>query len=110
MIYKKGDIVIVDFPFSNLTATKRRPALVLSKPHGQNIILSQISSKNKKPDKLKVFIDDTNTIGNLKFASCINVNMIFTIHNSLIYGKIARIDIYVENEIDIKLKKIFEIF
>ena len=28
--YKRGDIVLVPFPFSNQTATKKRPAVVVS--------------------------------------------------------------------------------
>jgi mRNA-degrading endonuclease toxin of MazEF toxin-antitoxin module len=30
MKYKKGDIVIIRFPFSDLTKTKKRPALIIS--------------------------------------------------------------------------------
>jgi mRNA interferase MazF len=30
MKYKKGDIVIIGFPFSELSSTKKRPALIIS--------------------------------------------------------------------------------
>lgn len=30
MIYKKWDIIIVPFPFSDLTANKKRPAFIIS--------------------------------------------------------------------------------
>ncbi|PIW85461.1 MAG: hypothetical protein COZ95_04435 [Nitrospirae bacterium CG_4_8_14_3_um_filter_50_41] len=29
-IYKRGDVVLVPFPFSDQTATKKRPAIVIS--------------------------------------------------------------------------------
>ncbi|MEH2172739.1 hypothetical protein [Nostoc sp.] len=40
----KGDIVIVPFLFSDLTKTKRRPALVIATLQGNDLILSQITS------------------------------------------------------------------
>ena len=37
--FVKGDVVVVPFPFSALTQAKRRPALVISKLEGYNIII-----------------------------------------------------------------------
>ncbi|AQS10343.1 PemK-like protein [Clostridium saccharobutylicum] len=42
----KGDIVVVPFPFSDLSQSKKRPALVLSDLDGEDLILSQITSQN----------------------------------------------------------------
>jgi len=41
----KGDVVVVPFPFSDLTQAKRRPALVVSVLEGDDVILSQITSQ-----------------------------------------------------------------
>jgi hypothetical protein len=38
-----GDVVIVPFPFSDLTQTKRRPALVVASLSGEDLILCQIT-------------------------------------------------------------------
>lgn len=35
-IYKVGDIILVPFPFTNLRASKRRPAVVVSKSSYQD--------------------------------------------------------------------------
>ena len=43
--FVKGDIVVLPFPFSDLSASKRRPALVLADLQGDDIILCQITSK-----------------------------------------------------------------
>jgi mRNA interferase MazF len=41
----KGDVVVVPFPFSDLTQAKRRPALVLAELEGDDLILCQITSQ-----------------------------------------------------------------
>ena len=43
----KGDIVVVPFPYSNLSAAKKRPAFVAASLNGEDIILCQITSKSK---------------------------------------------------------------
>ncbi len=43
--FVKGDIVVVPFPFSDLTHAKRRPAFVVTELDGNDIILCQITSK-----------------------------------------------------------------
>ena len=51
-MYKRGDIVLIPFPFADLTGTKIRPALVVStmayeKENG-NITVAMITSVNAK--------------------------------------------------------------
>lgn len=40
-----GDVVVVPFPFSDLSASKKRPALVVATLSGDDVILCQITSK-----------------------------------------------------------------
>jgi len=42
--FVKGDIVVINFPFSDLTGSKRRPALVIADLDGDDIILCQITT------------------------------------------------------------------
>lgn len=48
MAYQKGDIVLVPFPFTDLSATRTRPALVVSVPEYEtatgDIVCSMITS------------------------------------------------------------------
>ena len=44
--FVKGDVVVIPFPFSDLSGFKRRPALVLSDLPGDDILLCQITSQN----------------------------------------------------------------
>ena len=45
--FVKGDVVVVPFPFSDLTWVKRRPALVLAELEGDDLILCQITSQSR---------------------------------------------------------------
>lgn len=44
--FVKGDIVVVPFPFSDLSQLKRRPALVITELTGDDLILCQITSQS----------------------------------------------------------------
>lgn len=43
--FVKGDVVAVNFHFSDLSDNKRRPALVLMSLTGEDIILAEITTK-----------------------------------------------------------------
>jgi mRNA interferase MazF len=45
--FVKGDVVVIPFPYSDLSASKKRPALVLADLEGDDIILCQITSQNR---------------------------------------------------------------
>jgi mRNA interferase MazF len=50
--FVKGDIVVIPFPFSDLSGSKKRPALVLADLQGDDIILCQITSQQTKASML----------------------------------------------------------
>jgi len=56
--FVKGDVVVIPFPFSDLSGSKRRPALVISNLEGNDLILCQITSKNIKDDYAIELKDD----------------------------------------------------
>jgi mRNA interferase MazF len=45
--FVKGDVVVVPFPFSDLSGSKKRPAFVIADLPGDDIVLCQITSKHK---------------------------------------------------------------
>lgn len=45
-IFMKGEVVIIPFPNSDLSTSKKRPALVIADLKGYDVILSQITTSS----------------------------------------------------------------
>ncbi|OPY50484.1 MAG: hypothetical protein A4E49_02702 [Methanosaeta sp. PtaU1.Bin112] len=56
--FVRGDVVVVPFPFSDLTEAKRRPAFVLAELDGDDRILCQITSQ-QFADRYAVTINES---------------------------------------------------
>lgn len=82
--FVKGDVVIVPFPFSDLSAAKRRPALVVAALAGDDVILCQITSKAISDGYALAISDDDFTSGGLRQESNIRPNRIFTADSNII--------------------------
>ncbi|HJH31329.1 MAG TPA: type II toxin-antitoxin system PemK/MazF family toxin [Methanosarcinaceae archaeon] len=83
----KGDVVVIPFPFSDLSASKRRPALVVADLGGNDVILCQITSVARN-DRFSIPLtrSDFNE-GKLKLESRIRPNRLFTADRSIIEYK-----------------------
>ena len=90
--FVKGDIVVIPFPFSDLSGSKKRPALVLADLQGDDIILCQITSHQTK-DKYAIAIKDSDfKIDKLTVSSNIRPNRIFTADKNIIIKKVASLN------------------
>ena len=95
----KGDVVVVPFPFSDLTQAKRRPAFVITELRGDDIILCQITSQ-KIRDGYAILIDDVDfEEGSLKRNSNVRPNRIFTADRNIILYKVGHAKKEKTNEI-----------
>ena len=97
IVFNQGDILIVPFPFSDLTSVRKRPVLVLSSTkyneEGEDIITCGITS-NLKESVCSVLIENSNLIkGEIPVQSRIKVDKIFTLNKKIILKKIARINL-----------------
>lgn len=89
--FVKGDVVVIPFPFSDLSGAKKRPALVLASLKGDDIILCQITSQNVK-DSYALTLDNSGfNSGSLNKPSNIRPNRLFTAEKSIIIRKIGRV-------------------
>ncbi len=95
----KGDIVVIPFPFSDLSGSKRRPAFVITFLPGNDILLCQITSKASK-DKYSIPILSTDFVtGNLPVESYIRPNKIFTADQNIIIRKAGNVKPALVNKI-----------
>ncbi|MEJ2294554.1 MAG: type II toxin-antitoxin system PemK/MazF family toxin [Candidatus Lokiarchaeota archaeon] len=106
----KGKIVLLPFPFTNLTSTKRRPALVLlERPN--DVVVAFISSIIPKTIKdHHVFLDKNHnsfSITGLKVSSTIYLDKIATIDKKLIIGELGQISNDVKREVNKRIQKLY---
>lgn len=104
--FVKGEVVVVPFPFSDLTPAKKRPALVVSPLTGDDLILCQITSQPVR-DQYAISIDDQDfATGGLKQPSNVRPNRIFTADRSIVLYSIG---ILKPHKLDIIIDMIIEI-
>jgi len=88
----KGDIVVVPFPFSDLTQAKRRPAMVIADLDGDDVILCQITSQSVA-DRYSIVIAEADfASGSLKQQSNARPNRIFTADSHIILYKVGKLN------------------
>jgi mRNA interferase MazF len=104
--FVKGDVVIIPFPFTDLSGNKKRPAFVAANLEGDDIIVCQITSKSKSdPLALSLNTDDFNS-GSLPVESFIRPNKIFTADKNIILSVTGHLN---ENKIRDALNAIITI-
>jgi len=84
-----GEVVVVTFPFSDLSAMKKRPALVVATLQGDDVILCQITSEERFDNYSLVLKEEDFKTGSLKQTSIIRPNRIFTADKSIISYKVG---------------------
>jgi mRNA interferase MazF len=94
---RPGDVVVVQFPFSDLTQAKMRPALLLGKLPGIHddwlvcMISSQIRQQTTGFDDMIAIDDSDFAESGLKSPSIIRVGRLLVVEGELIPGSIGSI-------------------
>ena len=93
MPYRQGGIVLVSFPFTDLSSSKRRPALVLSPDSfnaaGEDLVLAAVTSHiTDDPNAVRLWRGDF-VAGRLPKPSMVKATKLFTMHPSLIVKRIG---------------------
>jgi len=105
--YKKGDVVVLPFPYTDFSGAKKRPALVIATLKGNNIILAQITTNQRNDEDLVSLKKKDFSSGFLSSDSFIIASLIFTADSSRINYKAGQLS---QNKIKQVEKKLCEIF
>ncbi len=91
---KQGDVVIIPVPFSDQTARKARPAIIVSNNQinaGEDVILVPLTSVLKDAHYSVLITTDDLSEGMLNAPSRARADKIFTAHKDLVAMKIGAI-------------------
>jgi mRNA interferase MazF len=108
----KGVIVLIHFPFTDLSGVKLRPALVIHESD-QDVIVAFISSripKHRSDSDLLISSDHPSFAGTgLKRPSVIRFDKVATVSRDLIEGGIGEIDEELARECNAVMSRVFTV-
>lgn len=91
--YKQGDIILIPYPYTNLSNTKQRPAVIISKDSANrnHYIVAKITSVIRE-DNFSFKIDSEDIDKELKYPSEVRTNELFTVSPTIIIKKFASLN------------------
>lgn len=82
---KKGDIVLIPFPFTDLTGNKNRPAIILIRS-AENVTVCFITTQTHWQSHFDISVNPS-ALNGLKKSSLMRLSKIATIDKDLIIGR-----------------------
>lgn len=108
-MFNQKNIVLIPFPYSDLTLSKKRPALIISNEKinkTQDRICCLVTTQSHKSDLL--ISKNSFEEGTLPFKSFVKPHRIFTIHEGIIIKKLCSINNSFHNKVIEKLNAYLE--
>lgn len=110
---QRGDVVLVPFPFTDLTRQKARPAVVISSERfnasSADVVLVAISSRlPASPNDTDLIMRHSSTgfqATGLRVSSVIRTTKLVTLQQSLIYTTLGKLDSRMIGEVDGRLAR-----
>lgn len=103
----KGDILLVTFPFTDLSGTKLRPAVVLVET-GNDVTVCFITTQLQWQEPTDIILNPSQ-INGLKKVSLIRTSKIATLNISLVRGVLGKLDNVEIIELNKCLKQLLQI-
>ena len=103
----KGDVVLITFPFTDLSGSKLRPAVVLAQTN-LDLTVCFITTQIQWQEQSDILLHP-NTTNGLKGSSLIRLSKIATLDKSLSKGLLGRLNQNELSELNSKLKLLFHL-
>ena len=105
-MYKKGTVILVPFPFTDLSGNKVRPAVIVSDGKiGTDVVVLFITSQPKLKAKHTVSLKADEQSG-IKTDSKIICSKMATLEVKIVLGELGQLPSAVKKKIDVELKKV----
>jgi mRNA interferase MazF len=109
-VFEQGEILLVPFPFTDLSAIKQRPVLVLSSKkynkEGDDIITCGITSNLRDKDYSLLVTNKELTKGKLPKDSRIKADKLFTLEKSIVKRRFGKVKSSVVKDVKKELLKV----
>jgi mRNA interferase MazF len=92
-LYSIGEIVFLSFPFSDLTASKLRPAVILADAGRNDFVLCQVTSKSYADTRAIEITAADFAKGSLRTTSYARPTKLFTANESLFVTQVGELKI-----------------
>lgn len=110
----RGDVVLTKFPFTDLTGSALRPALVVSHGQiGQDVVIVAISSVSRgsafPSDYTIATVHPEFARTGLNVASVVRTHRFVTVERSLIIRKLGHVGPQIQKEVDKRLRTVLSL-
>ena len=107
----KWDVVLLSFPFTDLTATKVRPAVVVSpdtyNQSSQDVVVILITRNTSRRGEYDLLLEESHSEflqTGLRYNSAIRIDKIFTLNKRLVVRALGRFGRQLEREVEKQLR------
>jgi mRNA interferase MazF len=90
-MYKAADLVLLPFPFSDLSASKRRPVLILTDPDAQGDFVACPITSRAGWSHGRLLSQNELVAGTLPLVSWVRTDKVVTLHIGLIVRHFGRV-------------------
>jgi mRNA interferase MazF len=111
--FHQGDVVLINFPFTDLSGSKLRPALIVGRVTSDDLILAFITSRGtgaSSPAECLIAPPDPDfRRTGLKVLSMVRLDKLATLHRRLVRRRLGTIGVGMRRRIDASLQYVFDL-